>query len=137
MAKKTFGTAGLAVVTWARTQIGKKYLFAGVGPDAYDCSGLVLTAWKQQGVAMPHNSGQQAKIALNPAVTTVPATFLNKLKLQPGDLVFYYAGISHVGLYSGLGKGRRRRFVVQATDENHGVEEIWMFRHRGVPLEGP
>lgn len=86
----TADAAGEAV-KFAYSQLGKVYKFAAEGPDAYDCSGLVMASWKAAGVALPHNAAQQYK-------TVTPIT---RDELQPGDLVFYYRDIHHVALYIG------------------------------------
>lgn len=82
-----------AVVAFARAQLGKPYVFATSGPDTYDCSGLTKAAWGSVGVRMAHYTGSQAvafpKVAYQ--------------DLQPGDLVFFYADLHHVGIYIGGG----------------------------------
>jgi len=84
--------AATAVAT-ALAQIGKPYQWAGAGPSAFDCSGLTAYAWRAAGVTLPHNAAAQAALT-----TPVPLA-----ALQPGDLVFYYWPIAHVGLYIGNG----------------------------------
>jgi cell wall-associated NlpC family hydrolase len=85
--------AALAVA-YAHAQLGKPYVFATAGPDTFDCSGLTMAAWRVAGVSMDHYSGSQA--ASFPKVTWD--------QLQPGDLVFFYADLHHVGLYIGGGQ---------------------------------
>lgn len=84
---------GQTALAWARKQLGKPYSFGATGPSSFDCSGLTLGAWKAAGVSI--NRTSQAQIRNGKAVS--------KSDLQPGDLVFYYGGISHVGLYVGDG----------------------------------
>lgn len=86
----TDDAAGRAV-RFAYQQLGKTYKFAAEGPNAYDCSGLVMASWKQSGVVLPHNALRQYK-------TVRPIT---RAELRPGDLVFYYHDVSHVALYIG------------------------------------
>lgn len=86
------GRAG-AAVAFAKAQIGKPYSYGGTGPGAYDCSGLTGAAWKTAGVSLPRTS--QAQFS---------GRQVSKGDLQPGDLVFYYGGISHVGMYVGGGQ---------------------------------
>ncbi|MEU4566040.1 NlpC/P60 family protein [Micromonospora sp. NPDC023956] len=86
------GAAGRAV-TFACAQIGKPYVWGAEGPDAYDCSGLTLAAWARAGVALPHNAAQQRR-------ATAP---VGRRELRPGDLVFYYSDLHHVGMYVGDG----------------------------------
>jgi cell wall-associated NlpC family hydrolase len=82
-----------AAVAYAKAQLGKPYRYAGVGPDAYDCSGLTMMAWGQSGVSMPHGS-----IAQGNMFPRVPDN-----ALAPGDLVIYYPDHHHVGMYVGNG----------------------------------
>ncbi len=78
----------------ALSQVGKAYQFAAAGPDAYDCSGLTMWAWAQAGVSLPHYSKAQWE-----SLNHVPMN-----ALQPGDLIFFYASVSHVGIYIGNGQ---------------------------------
>jgi cell wall-associated NlpC family hydrolase len=78
----------------ALSQVGKSYRFAAAGPDAYDCSGLTMWAWSQAGVSLPHYSKAQ--------FDSLPHVPLDAL--QPGDLVFFYSSVSHVGVYIGGGQ---------------------------------
>ncbi|SDE54670.1 Cell wall-associated hydrolase, NlpC family [Auraticoccus monumenti] len=81
-------------VAFAKAQIGKPYGYGSTGPGAYDCSGLTGAAWRNAGVSLPRTS--QAQFGAGQAVSVSD--------LQPGDLVFYYGGISHVGMYVGGGQ---------------------------------
>jgi cell wall-associated NlpC family hydrolase len=81
-------------VDYAYAQLGKPYQYAAAGPDAFDCSGLTMMAWRQAGVSLPHQS--QMQYDLGPSVA--------KSDLRPGDLVYFYSPISHVGIYVGNGK---------------------------------
>ena len=88
------GKAGIAVSA-AWSAIGTPYKFAGETPGvAFDCSGLTKWAWGRAGVSMPHQSG--AQFGSFPHVSNDEA--------QPGDLIFYYSPIGHVGLYIGGGQ---------------------------------
>lgn len=86
------GRAG-AAVAFAKAQIGKPYVYGGTGPGGYDCSGLTGAAWASAGVSLPRTS--QAQFS---------GRRVSEGDLQPGDLVFYYGGISHVGMYVGGGQ---------------------------------
>jgi cell wall-associated NlpC family hydrolase len=87
------GGAG-AAIAFARSQLGKPYVYAASGPDSYDCSGLTMRAWQAGGVSMPHYSGAQYDM--------FPHVPLDAL--QPGDLVFWGPGGSnHVAMYTGGG----------------------------------
>jgi cell wall-associated NlpC family hydrolase len=88
------GLAGTAINA-AMSQIGVPYRYASSEPGvAFDCSGLTHYAWGQAGVYLPRNSRAQAA-----ATPHVPAA-----NAQPGDLIFYYSPISHVGIYLGNGQ---------------------------------
>jgi cell wall-associated NlpC family hydrolase len=85
--------AGVAVQT-ALAQVGDMYGIGASGPDSFDCSGLTSYAYAAAGVALPHSSRAQSTMG-------VPVA---RADLQPGDLVFFYSPISHVGLYIGNGQ---------------------------------
>ena len=88
------GMAGVAVKA-ALGQIGVPYRYATALPGtSFDCSGLTYYAWAQAGVVLPRNSRMQSN-----ALPSVPKT-----DAKPGDLIFYYNPISHVGLYLGDGQ---------------------------------
>ncbi|MFE5139711.1 NlpC/P60 family protein [Streptomyces fagopyri] len=84
--------AGKAIA-FARAQVGKPYVWGATGPGSYDCSGLTQAVWKAAGVTLPRTTYDQVN-----AGTTVPLS-----AIEPGDLVFFYGDISHVGLYVGDG----------------------------------
>lgn len=87
------GPAGVAV-RFAYAQLGKAYQWGGEGPHGYDCSGLTTAAWGRAGVRLPHNAARQFH--------AVP--LISRAELRPGDLVFYYRDIHHVGLFIGDGR---------------------------------
>ncbi|MER5225159.1 MULTISPECIES: NlpC/P60 family protein [Streptomyces] len=84
---------GEKALAFARSQTGKPYVWGASGPDSYDCSGLTQAAWKAAGVTLPRTTWDQVKIGTQVSVASA----------QPGDLVFFYDDISHVGLYLGDG----------------------------------
>ena len=86
------GKAAVAV-GYAQSQLGKPYQYAGAGPNTFDCSGLTMMAWAAAGVSMPHYSGAQARM-----FPRVPDD-----QLAPGDLLFSYSDLHHVGMYVGNG----------------------------------
>jgi peptidoglycan DL-endopeptidase CwlO len=110
------GRAG-AAVSYAMAQVGDAYVYGATGPDAYDCSGLTMASWAQAGVALPHSSS--AQYGSGPQV---PAS-----ALQPGDLVFYYSPISHVGMYIGNG------MIVHAANPSTGVQVAGLY---SMPYSG-
>lgn len=86
--------AGSKAVWAALTRLGSPYVWAAAGPDAFDCSGLVVWAFEQAGVTLPHSSQ-----ALAAGGQPVP---LNQIR--PGDVISYYSEASHVGIYVGGGR---------------------------------
>jgi cell wall-associated NlpC family hydrolase len=86
------GAAGIAV-KFACAQIGKPYVWGADGPNSYDCSGLTMAAWAKAGVSLPHNAAAQKR--------AIPS--VSRANLRPGDLVFYYSDVHHVGMYVGGG----------------------------------
>ncbi|MFI5840978.1 NlpC/P60 family protein [Catenuloplanes sp. NPDC051500] len=81
------------VVKFACAQIGKPYVWAAAGPDAFDCSGLMLAAWNKAGISYPHNAAAQRGLMKS----------VSRANLQAGDFVFYHSDLSHVGMYVGNG----------------------------------
>ncbi|MFG2135474.1 NlpC/P60 family protein [Streptomyces sp. NPDC048650] len=88
------GSRAARAVSFAHGALGKPYVWGATGPSAFDCSGLTQAAWKAAGVSLPRTTYTQ--IASGPRI--------DRAHLAPGDLVFFYSGISHVGLYIGGGK---------------------------------
>ncbi|WP_019431575.1 C40 family peptidase [Streptomyces sp. AA0539] len=88
------GPRAQAATTFALGQVGKPYGWGATGPDAYDCSGLTQAAWSAAGVALPRTSQSQSGAG----------TRVSRDQLAPGDLVFYYPGLTHVALYIGNGQ---------------------------------
>jgi len=82
-------------VAYARAQLGKPYVFAAAGPDAFDCSGLTMMAWAAAGVSLPHYAPTQMQYG-----STVP---IDVSAMLPGDLIFLYPDIGHVEIYAGNG----------------------------------
>ena len=87
-------TKGYQAAAFACSEAGKPYVFGTAGPSTYDCSGLVLAAWKSVGVYMPHNAYEQSQ--------SMPS--VKRADIQIGDLVFYFGDVHHVAIYIGDGK---------------------------------
>lgn len=100
--------AGPDVVPVARTRIGLPYRWGAAGPDAFDCSGLVVWSYQQIGVELPHSS--QALAAGGQPVT--------REDLEPGDVVTFYPNASHAAIYSGDG------MVIHASHAAVPVAEV-------------
>jgi cell wall-associated NlpC family hydrolase len=81
------------VVQAALTQIGTPYAWGGAAPGGFDCSGLVMWAFQQAGIALPHSSQALAQGGQPVAVSD----------LQPGDVLTFYSDASHAGIYIGDG----------------------------------
>ena len=86
--------AGLGALAAATTQVGKPYEWGGVGPNSWDCSGLVQWAFRQVGVSLPRTTWQQAKVG-------APVPFG---ALSMGDVIVLNSDGSHVGIYAGGGQ---------------------------------
>nr|WP_268913800.1 C40 family peptidase [Corynebacterium uropygiale] len=82
---------GNAIVDAVRSKVGAPYVWGAAGPDAFDCSGLVYWAHQQAGKSIPRTSQAQAAAGTPVALSD----------LQPGDVVAFYGGASHVGIFVG------------------------------------
>lgn len=102
----TANTIGAQALRWALSRRGDPYVWGAAGPSSFDCSGLVLWAYAQVGISLPHFTGAQWNMGIHVA----------RSQLQPGDLVFFYADIGHVGLYLGNG------LMVDAPDFGENVQ---------------
>src|SRR5690606_11657880 len=86
------GSKAAGAISAALSRVGSGYVWGAAGPNVFDCSGLVMWAYAQVGVRLPHYSGAQYA-----ATTRISAS-----QLQPGDLVFWGPGGSeHVAIYMG------------------------------------
>ena len=101
------GSKGERALAFARAQLGKPYKWGAEGPKAYDCSGLVMMAWRSVGVSIPRTSQQQFRSGHR----------ILKSQLRAGDLVFFYGSKpSHVAMYVGDG------VIIQAPRPGRRVE---------------
>ncbi|GAA3182663.1 C40 family peptidase [Blastococcus jejuensis] len=87
------GSAAAIAIGAALAKVGSPYVWGSSGPTGFDCSGLTSYAYRAAGVALPHSSRAQSSLGRQ----------VSRSELQPGDLVFFYSPISHVGLYIGNG----------------------------------
>ncbi|MFE4701748.1 NlpC/P60 family protein [Streptomyces sp. NPDC056738] len=83
-----------AAVAYAYSKLGSPYVWGATGPNAFDCSGLAQAAYRSAGVSLPRTTYSQINAGRRVTLS----------ELQPGDLVFFYAGITHVGIYIGNGQ---------------------------------
>ena len=88
------GAGAAGAVAAAKTRLGDPYVWGAAGPDAFDCSGLVMWAYAQVGISLPHFSGAQY----------ADTTHISMADLQPGDLVFPADPSQHVAMYIGGGQ---------------------------------
>jgi peptidoglycan DL-endopeptidase CwlO len=93
---------------------GSPYRYGAAGPNAFDCSGLVTWAYKSSGVSLPRTSQAMSRVG----------TPVSRTELRPGDLVFFYRPVSHVGIYIGDGK------IVHASSRKNPVKISDMSRMR-------
>ncbi|MFN2543349.1 MAG: NlpC/P60 family protein [Actinomycetota bacterium] len=106
-----------AVLDAAYSVLGVPYVYAGSSPEGgFDCSGLTMWAWAHAGVSLPHSSAMQ--------YASLPHVPLSEL--QPGDLVFFYSPIHHVGLYIGGG------MMIHAPHTGAYVEKIALSSHGDI-----
>lgn len=102
----------------ALTQTGKPYLWGAAGPDSFDCSGLIVWAYAQEGISLPHYTGSLWN----------DGQHISRDNLEPGDLIFFDADISHVGIYLGNG------VMVDAPHSGSvvRVEAVWWSQYVGA-----
>ena len=101
-------TAAGGAVGAAMSKLGSPYSWGATGPDAFDCSGLMYWAYQQIGVSVPRTSSAQV----------AGGTSVSRDALQPGDIVGFYPGVTHVGMYIGDGK------IVHASDYGIPVQVV-------------
>ncbi|WP_046775212.1 C40 family peptidase [Streptomyces yangpuensis] len=102
---KASGRAGAALAA-AKTKVGSAYISGHEGPSSFDCSGLTQWAYKQAGVNISRVTYTQAN----------DGTRISRSQLQPGDLVFFYGDLHHVGLYAG------NNMTLHASNPRGGVK---------------
>jgi cell wall-associated NlpC family hydrolase len=100
--------AAQTAVNTALAQVGKPYVWGASGPNSFDCSGLTMYSYAAAGVSLPHSSSGQSTMG----------TPVSRDQLQPGDLVFFYSPVSHVGMYIGNGE------MVHASTEGTPVQVV-------------
>ncbi|MEV0006529.1 NlpC/P60 family protein [Streptomyces sp. NPDC047973] len=81
-------------IAFAQGALGKPYVWGATGPSSFDCSGLTQAAWRAAGVSLPRTTYTQINAGQR----------VSRSELAPGDLVFFYPGVTHVGLYVGGGQ---------------------------------
>ncbi len=110
----------LAAVRYALSKVRTgQYVWGASGPNAFDCSGLMLAAYRSVGVSLPHSSSAQYSVGRRVS--------LNAMK--PGDLIFFYSPIHHVGMYIGGGR------FVHARNPRNDLEVDGVYAY-GAPVVG-
>ncbi|WP_312800863.1 C40 family peptidase [Corynebacterium variabile] len=99
-------STGQKIADAAMSKQGAPYVWGATGPSSFDCSGLTSWAYNQVGKSIPRTSGAQAS----------GGTPVSLNALQPGDIISYYSGASHVAIYIGDGK------IVHALNEGTPVQ---------------
>jgi cell wall-associated NlpC family hydrolase len=102
-------SVGTSAMRRALGKVGSPYRWGAAGPNAFDCSGLVTWAYRNTGVSLPRSSRAMSRIG----------TAVSRADLRPGDLVFFYRPVSHVGIYIGGGRivhASSKRYPVKISD---------------------
>ncbi len=111
-------TVGTVALRAALTQRGKPYVWGAAGPNAYDCSGLVVWAFATEGISLPHYTGSLWNSGMH----------VSQADLEPGDLVFFGADLGHVGFYIGQGL----MLDAPSTGLFVRVEPVWWNEYAGA-----
>jgi len=114
----TADTVGAQALQAALSRRGDPYVWGAAGPGEFDCSGLVVWAFAQEGITLPHYTGDLWNSGVH----------IPRADLEPGDLVFFFADISHVGIYLGDG------LMIDAPDfgETVRVEPVYWAAYVGA-----
>jgi len=98
--------------------LGCPYVWGGESPSGFDCSGFVMYVYKKVGVRLPHSSRLQYGCGQP----------VSRSELRPGDLVFFYSPISHVGIYIGDGQ----MIHAAGTGKNVRINDVWTNSYHGA-----
>ena len=101
---------GMSALEAGMTKIGSPYGWGATGPNVFDCSGLVVWSYAQQGISVPRTSQAQMSGGIP----------VGRDQLQPGDVVGFYPGATHVGIYAGNG------MILHASDYGIPVQVVPM-----------
>lgn len=104
------------VIKTAMRYLGVPYVWGASSPSGFDCSGLVKYCFAKVGVPLPHSSAMQYHYG----------THVSRSQLKPGDLVFFYSPIHHVGIYIGNGN------MINATGNHVQISSVWTSNFYGA-----
>jgi peptidoglycan DL-endopeptidase CwlO len=107
---------------YALTRMHDWYLWGAAGPDEFDCSGLIVWAYAQEGIYLDHYTGDLWDEGTHVAFSD----------LQPGDLVFFFADLDHVGLYVGTYGGTPYFLDAPATGQQVQIQPMEMGSYDGA-----
>jgi cell wall-associated NlpC family hydrolase len=104
------------VINTAMKYLGVPYVWGASSPSGFDCSGLVKYCFAKVGFSLPHSSAMQYNYG----------THVSRNQLKPGDLVFFYTPIHHVGIYIGNGN------MINATGNHVQISTVWTSSYYGA-----
>ena len=104
------------IISTAMKYLGVPYVWGASSPSGFDCSGLVKYCYAQVGISLPHSSAMQYTYG----------THVSRDQLMPGDLVFFYNPIHHVGIYIGNGN------MINATGTHVQIGTVWKSSYYGA-----
>lgn len=116
----------IAIAAALTKETGARYRGGAIGPNSFDCSGLVLWAYAQAGVDLPHGTHK-----LLPVVQRI-----TRDELKPGDLIFSGrsgGGIQHVALYIGDNKVIHATYAAASRTNQVRIDDIdgsWVMVHK-------
>ncbi|WBB82458.1 NlpC/P60 family protein [Micromonospora sp. WMMD882] len=112
MIKGVISAAANTAIRTACAQVGDPYVWGATGPNAFDCSGLTQYAYRAAGISLTHFTGAQWR----------ETKAISRSEARPGDLVFFFSDLHHVGLYLGnsiMVHAPRAGKPVQVASINH------------------
>jgi len=109
--------SGSEVVSIAMQYLGTPYVWAGASPSGFDCSGFVMYVYRKVGISLPHSSRLQYGYGRH----------VSRGELRPGDLVFFFSPISHVGIY--IGEGQMIHAAGSGKDVR--ISDVWTRTYTG------